>query len=109
MSRGAGVVREVEIREARYVASAAGAQFPGQQPHHGKARPLTEAKWLQQLPPAVLKRRGDRVYGGKWQGAPQAKNDLAARYCELRRGSNQFGVQPEQPKLRAKAATTIGF
>jgi hypothetical protein len=47
--------------------ASAGTQFPGQQSHEGKPRPLAEAKRLQQLPLGMLKGGRNRVHGGEWQ------------------------------------------
>lgn len=57
--------------EIRTIASAAGAEFSGEQPDDGELDPLTKAEGLEELFLGVLKGQRDRVNGGDWQGSPQ--------------------------------------
>lgn len=103
------MLRKVEVRA---VTAAARAELAGEQADYREPRPLAKAERLEQLPFGVFDGKRDGVDGGNRQSAPQFANrdfanGLAARYCETRRRSNQFGrfvilkmlVEHESPVL----------
>ena len=68
---GSGNATVTTTGHAGDVAAPAGTEFAGQQSHEREAHPLSEAEWLQELPPRVLNGGRDRVDGRNWQRPPR--------------------------------------